>query len=133
MFGWSPLKLRFEIKFKRQGCHFSLSGRLHWNSKWRGIQLRLSRLVKKKFLVFLTRGIYYYASFEKIMQHRKGQSITSRIPLWAVQNNSRPIPLFKISARSSGELVDMAQTTWTELKSFHCEILNSHEAVKQQQ
>ncbi len=75
--------------------------------------------------------------FGKIMQDRESLSINNQV---TSISRSKPleaaIPPSKISALSSGEFVGMVADDpdcKIELKSFHCEILNDHEALKQEQ
>ncbi len=68
------------------------------------------------------------------MQDRASYSINSAdtFASYSTQLES-PIPPSKISALSSGEFVGMVAddpTEKIELKGFHCQVLNDHEALK---
>jgi hypothetical protein len=75
--------------------------------------------------------------FGKIMQDRASYSINSADT--SVSHSTQleaAIPPSKISALSSGEFVGMVAddpTEKIELKAFYCEILNDHEALKNEQ
>ncbi len=75
--------------------------------------------------------------FGKIMQDRESLSINSQdTSISRSKQLEAAIPPSKISALSSGEFVGMVADDpdcKIELKSFHCEILNDHEALKQEQ
>jgi len=75
--------------------------------------------------------------FGKIMQDRASYSINSADT--SVSHSTQleaAIPPSKIAALSSGEFVGMVAddpTEKIELKAFHCQILNDHEALKNEQ
>jgi type IV secretory pathway TraG/TraD family ATPase VirD4 len=75
--------------------------------------------------------------FGKIMQDRASYSINSADT--SVSHSAQlesAIPPSKISALSSGEFVGMVAddpTEKIELKAFHCQVLNDHEALKNEQ
>jgi hypothetical protein len=75
--------------------------------------------------------------FGKIMQERASYSINSADT--SVSHSTQlesAIPPSKISALSSGEFVGMVAddpTEKIELKAFHCQVLNDHEALKNEQ
>ncbi len=75
--------------------------------------------------------------FGKIMQDRESLSINSAdTSISRSKQLESAIPPSKISALSSGEFVGMVADDpdcKIELKSFHCEILNDHGALKQEQ
>lgn len=75
--------------------------------------------------------------FGKIMQDRESYSINSGdTSISRSKQLESAIPSSKISALSSGEFVGMVADdpdNKIELKSFHCEILNDHEALKTEQ
>lgn len=75
--------------------------------------------------------------FGKIMQDRESLSINSSdISISRSKQLESAIPPSKISALSSGEFVGMVADDphcKIELKAFHCEILNDHEALKKEQ
>lgn len=75
--------------------------------------------------------------FGKIMQDRESLSINSQdTSISRSKQLEAAIPPSKISALSSGEFVGMVADDpdcKIELKSFHCEILNNHEVLKQEQ
>jgi hypothetical protein len=75
--------------------------------------------------------------FGKIMQDRESLSINSSdTSISHSKQLDAAIPPSKISALSSGEFVGMVAddpTEKIELKSFHCRILNDHEALKNEQ
>ncbi len=75
--------------------------------------------------------------FGKIMQDRQSLSINrSDTSISRSKQLEAAIPPSKISALSSGEFVGMVADDpdcKIELKAFHCEILNDHEALKQEQ
>lgn len=75
--------------------------------------------------------------FGKIMQDRESLSINSQdTSISRSKQLEAAIPPSRISALSSGEFVGMVADDpdcKIELKSFHCEILNDHEALKQEQ
>ena len=75
--------------------------------------------------------------FGKIMQDRESLSINrSDTSISRSKQLEIAIPPSKISALSSGEFVGMVADDpdcKIELKAFHCEILNDHEALKQEQ
>lgn len=75
--------------------------------------------------------------FGKIMQDRESLSINSQdTSISRSKQLEAAIPPSKISALSSGEFVGMVADDpdcKIELKSFHCEILNNHEALKREQ
>jgi len=72
--------------------------------------------------------------FGKIMQDRESYSINSGdTSISRSKQLESAIPSSKISALSSGEFVGMVADdpdNKIELKAFHCEILNDHEALK---
>jgi len=75
--------------------------------------------------------------FGKIMQDRESLSINrSDTSISRSKQLEAAIPPSKISALSSGEFVGMVADDpdcKIELKAFHCEIINDHEALKQEQ
>jgi hypothetical protein len=75
--------------------------------------------------------------FGKIMQDRESLSINSQdTSISRSKQLEAAIPPSKISALSSGEFVGMVADdpdNKIELKTFHCEILNDHEALKKEQ
>lgn len=75
--------------------------------------------------------------FGKIMQDRESLSInTSDTSISRSKQLESAIPPSKISALSSGEFVGMVAddpNCKIELKAFHCEILNDHEALKKEE
>lgn len=75
--------------------------------------------------------------FGKIMQDRESHSINSAdTSISRSKQLETAIPPSKISALSSGEFVGMVADDpdcKIELKAFHCEILNDHEALKKEQ
>lgn len=75
--------------------------------------------------------------FGKIMQDRESLSINSSdTSVSRSKQLESAIPPSKISALSSGEFVGMVADDphcKIELKAFHCEILNDHEALKKEQ
>ena len=75
--------------------------------------------------------------FGKIMQDRESLSINrSDTSISRSKQLESAVPPSKISALSSGEFVGMVADdpdNKIELKTFHCEILNDHEALKQEQ
>jgi hypothetical protein len=75
--------------------------------------------------------------FGKIMQDRESYSINSGdTSISRSKQLDSAIPSSKISALSSGEFVGMVADdpdNKIELKAFHCEILNDHEALKTEQ
>lgn len=75
--------------------------------------------------------------FGKIMQDRESLSINSSdTSISRSKQLESAIPPSKISALSSGEFVGMAADDpdcKIDLKAFHCEILNDHEALKKEQ
>jgi len=75
--------------------------------------------------------------FGKIMQDRESHSINSAdTSISRSKQLESAVPPSKISALSSGEFVGMVADdpdNKIELKTFHCEILNDHEALKQEQ
>ena len=75
--------------------------------------------------------------FGKIMQDRESLSINrSDTSISRSKQLEAAIPPSKISALSSGEFVGMVADDpdcKIELKAFHCEILNDHEALKKDQ
>jgi hypothetical protein len=75
--------------------------------------------------------------FGKIMQDRESYSINSGdTSISRSKQLESAIPASKISALSSGEFVGMVADdpdNKIELKAFHCEILNDHEALKSEQ
>ena len=75
--------------------------------------------------------------FGKIMQDRESLSINrSDTSISRSKQLEAAIPPSKISALSSGEFVGMVADDpdcKIELKSFHCSILNDHDALKQEQ
>lgn len=75
--------------------------------------------------------------FGKIMQDRESLSINSSdTSVSRSKQLESAIPPSKISALSSGEFVGMVADNpdcKIELKAFHCEILNDHEALKKEQ
>jgi hypothetical protein len=75
--------------------------------------------------------------FGKIMQDRESLSINSGdTSISRSKQLESAIPPSKISALSSGEFVGMVADdpeNKIELKSFHCEILNDHKALKEEE
>ena len=75
--------------------------------------------------------------FGKIMQDRESLSInTSDTSISRSKQLESAIPPSKISALSSGEFVGMVADDpdcKIELKAFHCEILNDHQALNTEQ
>ena len=75
--------------------------------------------------------------FGKIMQDRESLSINSSdTSISRSKQLEAAIPPSKISGLSSGEFVGMVADNpdcKIELKAFHCEILNDHEALKKEQ
>ena len=75
--------------------------------------------------------------FGKIMQDRESLSINrSDTSISRSKQLDAAIPPSKISALSSGDFVGMVADDpdcKIELKAFHCEIINDHEALKQEQ
>lgn len=75
--------------------------------------------------------------FGKIMQDRESLSINSQdTSISRSKQLETAIPPSKISALSSGEFVGMVADDpdcKIDLKTFHCEILNDHQALKQEQ
>ncbi len=75
--------------------------------------------------------------FGKIMQDRESLSINSQdTSISRSKQLDAAIPPSKISALSSGEFVGIVAddpNCKIELKAFHCEILNDHEALKREQ
>jgi len=75
--------------------------------------------------------------FGKIMQDRESLSINrSDTSISRSKQLESAVPPSKISALSSGEFVGMVADdpdNKIELKTFHCEILNDHDAIKQEQ
>ncbi len=75
--------------------------------------------------------------FGKIMQDRESYSINSGdTSISRSKQLETAIPPSKISALSSGEFVGMVADdpdNKIELKTFHCEIINDHEALKKEQ
>jgi hypothetical protein len=75
--------------------------------------------------------------FGKIMQDRESYSINSGdTSISRSKQLETAIPLSRISALSSGEFVGMAaddSENKIELKAFHCEIINDHEALKKEE
>jgi hypothetical protein len=75
--------------------------------------------------------------FGKIMQDRKSLSINSSdTSISHSKKLDAAIPPSNISALSSGEFVGIVADDPTEkigLKSFHCQVLNDHEALKNEQ
>lgn len=75
--------------------------------------------------------------FGKIMQDRESYSINSGdTSISRSKQLESAIPASKISALSSGEFVGMVADdpdNKIELKAFHCEILNDHDALKKEQ
>ncbi len=73
--------------------------------------------------------------FGKIMQDRASFSVNSAdTSISHSKQLESAIPPSKISALSSGEFVGMVADDpqqKIELKAFHCEILNNHEALKE--
>jgi hypothetical protein len=74
--------------------------------------------------------------FGKIMQDRESLSINSQdTSISRSKQLEAAIPPSKISALSSGEFVGMVADDpdcKIELKSFHCEIINDHSALKKE-
>ena len=75
--------------------------------------------------------------FGKIMQDRESLSINrSDTSISRSKQLESAVPPSKISALSSGEFVGMVADdpdNKIELKTFHCEIINDHDALKQEQ
>jgi len=75
--------------------------------------------------------------FGKIMQDRESHSINSAdTSISRSKQLESAVPPSKISALSSGEFVGMVADdpdNKIELKTFHCEILNDHDALKHEQ
>jgi len=75
--------------------------------------------------------------FGKIMQDRESLSINSGdTSISRSKQLESAIPPSKISALSSGEFVGMVAddpTSKIELKTFHCEIINDHDALKKEE
>jgi len=75
--------------------------------------------------------------FGKIMQDRESYSINSGdTSISRSKQLESAIPPSKISALSSGEFVGMVAddpNNKIDLKAFHCEIINDHEALKKEQ
>ncbi len=75
--------------------------------------------------------------FGKIMQDRESHSINSAdTSISRSKQLESAVPPSKISALSSGEFVGMVADdpdNKIELKTFHCEILNDHDALKREQ
>ena len=75
--------------------------------------------------------------FGKIMQDRESLSINSNdTSISRSKQLESAIPASKIAALSSGEFVGMVADdpmNKMELKAFHCEILNDHEAIKKEE
>lgn len=75
--------------------------------------------------------------FGKIMQDRESYSINSGdTSVSRSKQLENAIPLSKISGLSSGEFVGMVADdpdNKIELKTFHCEIINNHEAIKREE
>jgi hypothetical protein len=75
--------------------------------------------------------------FGKIMQDRESLSINrSDTSISRSKQLESAVPPSKISALFSGEFVGMVADdpeNKIELKTFHCEILNDHEALKKEQ
>jgi hypothetical protein len=75
--------------------------------------------------------------FGKIMQDRESHSINSAdTSISRSKQLESAVPPSKIAALSSGEFVGMVADdpdNKIELKTFHCEIVNDHEALKQEQ
>ena len=75
--------------------------------------------------------------FGKIMQDRESYSINSGdTSISRSKQLETAIPLSRISALSSGEFVGMVADdpeNKIELKAFHCEIINDHEALKKEE
>lgn len=75
--------------------------------------------------------------FGKIMQDRESYSINSGdTSISRSKQLEAAIPPSKISALSSGEFVGMVADdpdNKIELKAFHCEIINNHQAIKHEQ
>lgn len=75
--------------------------------------------------------------FGKIMQDRESLSINSAdTSISRSRQLESAVPASKISALSSGEFVGMTADDpdcKIELKAFHCEILNDHEALKKEE
>ncbi len=75
--------------------------------------------------------------FGKIMQDRESLSINrSDTSISRSKQLESAVPPSKISALSSGEFVGMVADdpdNKIELKTFHCEILNDHDALKHEQ
>jgi len=75
--------------------------------------------------------------FGKIMQDRESLSINSNdTSISRSKQLDAAIPASKIAALSSGEFVGMVADdpqNKISLKAFHCEILNDHEAIKNEE
>lgn len=75
--------------------------------------------------------------FGKIMQDRESLSINSQdTSISRSKQLEAAVPPSKISGLSSGEFVGMVADdpdNKIELKTFHCEIINNHEALKKEQ
>lgn len=75
--------------------------------------------------------------FGKIMQDRESLSINSSdTSISRSKQLESAVPPSKISALSSGEFVGMVAddpTNKIDLKTFHCEILNDHDALKEEE
>jgi hypothetical protein len=75
--------------------------------------------------------------FGKIMQDRESLSINSQdTSISRSKQLEAAVPPSKISSLSSGEFVGMVADdpdNKIELKTFHCEIINDHEALKKEQ
>src|SRR6185437_11317882 len=75
--------------------------------------------------------------FGKIMQDRESYSINSGdTSISRSKQLESAIPSSKISALSSGEFVGMVADDpgcKIDLKAFHCEIINDHEALKREE
>ena len=78
-----------------------------------------------------------FERFGKIMQDRASYSINSSDTSFSKSTQvESAIPPFKISALSSGEFVGMVAddpTCKIELKAFHGEVLNDHQALKKEE
>jgi hypothetical protein len=75
--------------------------------------------------------------FGKIMQDKESFSVNSSdISISRSKQLDAAIPPSKIAGLSSGEFVGMVADnpdSTIELKSFHCKIINDHEALKKEQ
>lgn len=75
--------------------------------------------------------------FGKIMQDRESLSINSNdTSISRSKQLDSAIPASKIAALSSGEFVGMVAddpTNKIELKAFHCEVLNDHDAIQKEE